>query len=154
MELKQKQVLDDMSVILKAVIENSNLVDYSTEEHLTGGYVANIANIGFGTLRAPDGNVSIFPPNALHSLEDKIRATVMKSVEKKYRTFDEISAELEKALQTLPQNEHEEMLAPMYQKGVKAVTHSIISELVIGKQVEEKNIKKEKGLYVAYKMKK
>jgi len=61
MELKQKQVLDDMSVMLRTVVENSNLVDYSREEHHAGGYIANIANIGFGTLRAPDGTVSIFP---------------------------------------------------------------------------------------------
>jgi len=78
----------------------------------------------------------------------------MKSAEKKYKTFGEISAELEKSLQTSPQNEYEKMLALMYQKGVKTLTHRVISELVIGKQMKEKDIKKEKGSYLAYKMKK
>ncbi len=154
MELKQMKVLEDMSTVLKAIVKDPTLVDYAVEEHYTGTNAAKISNISVGILFKPGDEISIFPPHALHSLEDKIRATVMKSTKKKYRTFDEISTELEKALQTLPQDDYERMLAPMYKKGVKTVTHTIISELVIDKQMKEKNIKTEKGSYAAYKMKK
>lgn len=154
MELKQMKVLEDMSSILKAVVKDPTLVDYAVEEHYTGTNAAKISSISIGILYKPDDTVSVFPPHALHSLENKIRATVMKSTKKKYRTFDEISIKLENALRTLPEDDYERMLAPMYQKGVKTVAHSIISELVIGKQMKERDIKTGKGLCTAYKMKK
>ncbi len=154
MELKQKRVLEDLGTLLKNVLENPDLVDYEIEEHSTGYHAAKISNISIGVLFKPDGTDSVFPPHALHSLEDKIRKTIKKSTEKEYRTFDEICTEVEKALQTLPQDKYEKMLAPAYQRGVKTVTHSTISEFIIGKQMKEKNIKTEKGSCAAYKMRK
>jgi len=155
MRVYKKRLLNSMETLIEVSRQRPELVrNIGGDQHNTGGYSASVVGVRFGILRAPDGSTSVISPDAYYSLENKIRASIKKSIEEDPKTVEEAHNELKRALPTLPKNKHEKQLLPMYQAANPSLTHVALTELVERKEAICETVKREEGLVEVYQMKK